>query len=735
MLRKPKFIRQCDSMQCGVASLAMATGFLGVPYGIDDLARICYVTREGVSMLTLSRAADRLGLKATTVKVTADRLRHLPMPAILHWNNNHFVLLYGITRKGNFRVVDPAKGHLTLTEAELLSHWLRGNIDAAESDGAKGIAMVLEATPEFGSKYPREPHKSMRKSAAFVAPYLREHRGLLFQIALGLLLACVLQLVMPFLTQAIVDRGIARKDISFIWLVMLGEVMIVAGRTVTDFLRRWLVLHISMRVNITMISDFFIKLLRLPMGFFDTMLTGDLLQRIGDHRRVQDFITSQFLGILFTLTSFVVFGVVLLVYDRLVFGIFLAGSLVYMAWALLFLRRRRTLDFEMFEKESLINGRTYQLVTSMQEIKLQNCEDRRRMEWEDLQADLFLVQAKVLRVQQIQEAGSVFINELKNVLVTVFVATAVISGEMTLGMMLAVQYIIGQLNSPLVQLVSSFYSMQDVKIALDRINSIHSRENERDSESAGVSQPEKGIVLRSVDFKYDPNSSAKILDDVSLQIKPDEVTAIVGASGSGKTTLMKLMLGFYSPLAGEMEIEGRSVTDMDLPAWRKRCGVVMQNGAVFSDTIARNVAIADDGPDPERLEEALRLANMLDFVNRLPLGVETVIGPDGLELSQGQKQRILIARAIYRDPEYIFLDEATNSLDSVNERGIVENMAEFGKGRTTVVIAHRLSTVSHADTIVVLEKGRVVETGNHAELIARRGAYYNLVKNQLELGD
>lgn len=540
---------------------------------------------------------------------------------------------------------------------------------------------------------------------------------------------------MPFLTQAIVDRGIARKDISFIWLVMLGEVMIVAGRTVTDFLRRWLVLHISMRVNITMISDFFIKLLRLPMGFFDTMLTGDLLQRIGDHRRVQDFITSQFLGILFTLTSFVVFGVVLLVYDRLVFGIFLAGSLVYMAWALLFLRRRRTLDFEMFEKESLINGRTYQLVTSMQEIKLQNCEDRRRMEWEDLQADLFLVQAKVLRVQQIQEAGSVFINELKNVFVTVFVATAVISGEMTLGMMLAVQYIIGQLNSPLVQLVSSFYSMQDVKIALDRINSIHSRENERDSESPVVSQQGRGIMLRGVDFKYDPNSSAKILDDVSLQIKPDKVTAIVGASGSGKTTLMKLMLGFYSPLAGEMEIEGRNVTDMDLPAWRKRCGVVMQNGVVFSDTIARNVAIADDGPDPERLEEALRLANMLEFVNRLPLGVETVIGPDGLELSQGQKQRILIARAIYRDPEYIFLDEATNSLDSVNERGIVENMAEFGKGRTTVVIAHRLSTVSHADTIVVLEKGRVVEMGNHAELIARRGAYYNLVKNQLELGD
>lgn len=379
MLRKPKFIRQCDSMQCGVASLAMATDFLGHPYDIDTLSRICYVTREGVSLLTLSRAADILGLKAVAISATVDRLRHCPMPAILHWNNNHFVLLYGITKRGNFRIVDPAKGYQTLTEDELLSHWLRGNADADNGSDKKGVAMVLQPTDSFGSKYPQPPRRSVKRSISFVMPYLRRHRAMLFQIALGLMLACILQLAMPFLTQAIVDRGIAAKNVGFIWLVMLGELMIVAGRTVTDFLRRWLVLHIGMRVNIALISDFLIKLMRLPMGFFDTMLTGDLLQRITDHRRVQDFITSQFLSILFTLASFVVFGIVLCIYDRLVFAIFLAGSSLYVVWALLFLRRRRTLDFEMFEKESLVGGRTYQLITSMQEIKLQNCENRRRM--------------------------------------------------------------------------------------------------------------------------------------------------------------------------------------------------------------------------------------------------------------------------------------------------------------------------------------------------------------------
>lgn len=689
-------------------------------------------------MLGIARAAEKLGLATKSAKVDVERLRHCPLPAILHWNNNHFVVLYRISRNGRiFHVADPAKGYLKLTEEEFLSHWIKGR-DSEEKSERRGIAMFAEPTAEFGTKFSPAPRRDVRESFRFIAGYMRKHRRMLTQVALGMLLGCLLQLLMPFLTQAIVDVGIARKRIGFIWLILLGEVMIVFGRTATEFIRRWLVLHISMRINISLVSDFFFKLLRLPMSFFDTRLTGDLLQRIGDHNRVQSFLTSETLNILFTLLTFVIFGVVLFIYDGLIFAIYIAGSAVYALWALLFLRRRRVLDFELFEKQSAINGRTYQLVTSMQEIKLQNCEDRRRWEWEDLQADLFAVQTKVLRLQQTQEAGSIFINEIKNVLITVFVATAVIRGEMTLGMMMAVQYIIGQLNSPLAQIVGLCYTVQDVKISLDRINSIHNREEER-TEDAGcgaeaVRKPDEGcITLRHVDFKYDPNSSAKILDDVSLEIEPGRTTAIVGASGSGKTTLMKLLLGYYPPLSGQIDVEGRDINTIGLRKWRERCGVVMQNGVIFSDSIARNIAAADGEPDDKRLREAARLANLTDLTARLPLGYETQIGPDGMELSMGQKQRILIARAIYRNPRFIFLDEATNSLDSLNERSIVENMEEFGRGRTVVVIAHRLSTVRNADKIVVLDNGRIVETGTHEGLTALRGAYYNLVRNQLEL--
>lgn len=472
------------------------------------------------------------------------------------------------------------------------------------------------------------------------------------------------------------------------------------------------------------------------MSFFDTKLMGDLLQRIGDHSRVQSFLTNQVLSILFTMLSFIVFGIVLLIYNHLIFGVFLAGSVLYGLWIARFLSRRKVLDYELFEQQAINQNKTYQFVTSMQEIKLQDCEQRRRWEWEDTQADLFNVQMKSLKLQQTQEAGSIFINEIKNILITVFAATAVINGQITLGAMLAIQYIVGQLNSPVEQLMSFIYSLQDVKISLERINEIHQAKNEESLDNQLTSfAGDKGISISNIDFKYDPHALKKTLEGISFDIPTGEVTAIVGASGSGKTTLIKLMLGYYKVMSGSIEISGKNINDYNLKWWRRHCGVVMQDGVIFSESIARNIAVSDGEIDVDRLEKAARIACIHDYVMSLPLKYNTKIGRDGVGLSQGQKQRILIARAVYKDPDFIFLDEATNSLDAKNEREIVENLDKFYAGRTVVIVAHRLSTVKNADQIVVIDNGRIVEKGTHTSLIAKQGAYYELVKNQLELGN
>lgn len=589
----------------------------------------------------------------------------------------------------------------------------------------------------FELKKTLNSHKAKSShTLSFLYRYIKPYRKHLVQIILGLLIGCVLQLIMPFLTQTIVDIGIKNNNISFIWLVLLGELMIVIGRTATDFIRRWLLLHISMRINMSLVSDFFIKLLKLPMSFFDTKLMGDLMQRIGDHSRVQNFLTGQTLNIMFTMLSFIVFGVVLFIYDKLIFAIFLLGSIVYGLWIASFLRRRKVLDYELFEQQAINQNKTYQFITCMQEIKLQDCERRRRWEWEDTQADLFAVQMKSLKLQQTQEAGSIFINEIKNILITVFAATAVINGQITLGAMLAIQYIVGQLNSPVEQFMSFLYAFQDVKISLERINEIHQGKNEESSDNqCKVFDSEKSITLDHIDFKYDPHALKNTIEDVSITISEGKMTAIVGASGSGKTTLIKLMLGYYKVLNGILNISGRNINEYNLKWWRQHCGVVMQDGVIFSESIERNIAVDDNEIDHERLENAARIANIHDYVMSLPLKYNTKIGRDGVGLSQGQKQRILIARAVYKNPDFIFLDEATNALDAENERVIVENLNEFYKGKTVVVVAHRLSTVKNADQIIVLDHGHVIESGTHADLTEKKGAYYNLVKNQLELGN
>ena len=573
-------------------------------------------------------------------------------------------------------------------------------------------------------------------SFKFLWNYISKYKNYFIQIILGLLLGCLLQLIMPFLTQAIVDMGIKHNDIGFVWLVLLGELMIVIGMTATDFIRRWLLLHISMRINISLVSDFFIKLLKLPMSFFDTKLMGDLMQRIGDHARVQNFLTGQVLNVIFTFLSFLTFGIVLFIYDKIIFCVFVVGSIIYALWISSFLRRRKVLDYELFEQQAINQNKTYQFITSMQEIKLQDCEQRRRWEWEDTQADLFKVQMKSLKLQQTQEAGSIFINEVKNILITVFAATAVINGQITLGTMLAIQYIVGQLNSPVEQFMSFIYSLQDVKISLERINEIHEGKNEESKENqAKTFDAKKSINIENIDFKYDPHALKKILEGISFDIPEGKVTAIVGASGSGKTTLIKLLLGYYRVMSGSISIAGRNINEYNLKWWRRHCGVVMQDGVIFSESIARNIAVDDGEIDVKRLEQAAKIANIHDYVMGLPLKYNTIIGRDGVGLSQGQKQRILIARAVYKNPDFIFLDEATNALDAKNERTIVENLDDFYKGRTVVVVAHRLSTVKNADQIIVIDKGKVVEVGNHEALTAKRGAYYNLVKNQLELGN
>ena len=729
-----KVERQHDSMQCGIACLQMICNYYGKEYSLDSLSKICFATTEGVSMLGISETATSLGFHVVNVKCTVKTLTEVSLPSILHWNQNHFVVLYRVKNENKFYIADPGKGLVTYSLEEFKKHWISTNSNGQD----KGIAMFLETTPTFFTHQMEDKKKiSGKRSFHFLFGYVKKYRKYFGQVILGLIVGSLSQFVLPFLTQSIVDVGIKNQAIGFVWLILLGQLMLTISRTAIDFIRRWLLLHISLRINISLVSDFFIKLLKLPMSFFDTKLMGDLMQRMNEHSRVNNFLTQQTLNITFAMLTFVVFSVVLFFYNKLVFAIFLLGSILYGVWMTLFLKRRKLLDYELFEQQAINNNKTYEFITTIQESKLQDCEQRRRWEWEDTQAELFGVQMKSLKLQQTQEAGSIFINEVKNIIITVVAATAVIHGQMTLGMMLAVQYIIGQLNSPVEQLMNFFYSLQDVKISLERINEIHQMDDENGKEGllTSIEDKNEGIDIKNIMFKYDPHALRKTIDDVSIRIPQGKVTAIVGASGSGKTTLIRLILGYYPVLEGKINIGNTDINKLDKKWWRRQCGVVMQDGVIFSESIARNIAVDDGDIDKERLLKAAEIACIKDYVMALPLKFNTKIGRDGVGLSQGQKQRILIARAVYKNPDYIFLDEATNSLDANNERSIVENLDKFYKGKTVVIVAHRLSTVKNADQIVVIDHGNVVEVGNHESLTAKRGAYYNLVKNQLELGN
>lgn len=720
---------QHDAMDCGPTCLRMVAAFYGKHYSLEGLREKSFITREGVSMLGISEAAEKIGFRSICVQVGYEKLQEAPLPCIIHWNQQHFVMVYKLNDRYVW-VADPGAGKLKYTKEEFCNCWL----SSRKNEEDTGVALLLEPTPEFYTTED-EGDEVNRKGFSFLYSYLRPYRGLVGQLLLGLLLGSMIQLMLPFLTQSVVDFGINNQNLGFIYLVLIAQLMLSFSSSAVDFIRGWILLHLGTRINIALISDFLIKLMKMPINYFDSKMTGDILQRINDHKRIQDFLTGSSLSVIFSIFNIIIFGIVLLVYSGMIFLIFMGGSALYVAYVWLFMKKRAELDHKRFAQQSANQSTVVQLVNGMQEIKLSACEQQKRWEWERIQAKLFKVNIKSLALRQYQDSGAVLINQSKNLLITALVASLVVKGEMTLGMMLSVQYIIGQLNSPVNELIAFARDMQDARLSMDRLSEVRDKPDEEDPTRELLREiPEgKEIRLQNLNFKYDPLSEYPTLDDINLVIPPGKQTAIVGMSGSGKTTLVKLLLGFYPPASGDIFIGDTPLGSYSIREWRKRCGVVMQDGFIFSDSIAGNIAPGVEHIDKKRLRHATEVANIHDFIEELPLGYNTKIGQEGHGLSQGQKQRILIARAVYKDPEFIFFDEATNALDANNERTIMNNLQTFFKGRTSVVVAHRLSTVRNAEQIIVIEQGRIAETGTHEALIALEGRYYKLVKNQLEL--
>ena len=725
---------QLDAMDCGPTCLRMIAKYYGKTYSLQTLRAHSFISREGVSMLGISDAAEFIGFRTSGVRISFKQLvEDVPLPCILHWNQNHFVVCYDIRKKRDgyrMSIADPAAQQVTYREHEFKKCWLSTKVDGEE----KGAALIVYPTPDF---YETDDEKREgKRSLSFFLKYLTPYKRQLIQLVLGMMTISMLQLIFPFLTQSLVDVGIHGGNISFITLILIAQLVVSLSQLSVEFIRSWIMLHMNARINIALISDFLTKLMKLPLHYFDTKMIGDIMQRIGDHGRIESFLTGSSISTLFSFVNFFIFTFVLAYYDLSILAIFLIGNSLYVGWILLFMKYRRELDIRRFAQAAGEQSSLIQLVTAMQEIKLNNCEKQKRWQWERIQVKLFKISVRGLALGQTQQVGSIFFNQTTNIIISFIAAKSVVEGEMTLGMMMSLTYIIGQLSGPVGSFIGFVQQLQDAQISLERLNEVHGmKDEEQDIDSKQTLLPEEhDIHVEGLSFSYDGAERDYVLEDLNLQIPENKVTAVVGASGNGKTTLIKLLLGFYTPIKGKIKVGATPLENINPHLWRSCTGSVMQDGFIFSESIAQNIAAGEEQIDIERLRHAVTVANIRDFIDSLPLGYNTKIGMEGNGISQGQRQRILIARAVYKNPEFLFFDEATNALDANNEKEIMEHLRGFYKGKTVVVVAHRLSTVKDADKIVVLDKGRVMEEGTHQELTERRGLYYQLVKNQLELG-
>lgn len=720
---------QTDSMDCGAACLCMIARHYGKKYSMRFFRENAHISREGISMLGLSMAAEKVGFRTLSAKITVEQLaEQIALPCILHWDGRHYVVCHRVSGKGGnrvFHICDPAIGKIRVRGDELRSHWLSGHLGEEEV----GLAMQLEPAPDFREKQPEDPADGF--GLLFFSRYILPHKWQLAGLLFGALVVMAMGYFLPFISQSVVDIGILGRNMEFIVLMMAMQLMISFSQTTVMFMQGWVSLHVNTVINVRLISGYLGKLAGMPLPFFEVRTLGDILQRIGDHDRIKSFLMNDLTDIVFATVTFVTFSIVLGIYNWRILAIFLLGNTAYALWVVSFMHYRRELDNRVFQQSATLQNNMVQFIRGMQEIKLNNLEERKCREWESLQAGLYRLGRRGLMIGQVQQAGSLVFSTTTGIAISYMTARRVVDGEMTLGMMTSLSFILGQVSGPIGSFIGFIQRYQDARISLERLGDIHGQKDDR-RKAARCGMPAGGdIHVRNVSYSYNGLERELVLKGVSLTIPQGRVTAIVGRSGCGKTTLVKLMQGFYQPVTGTVEVGGIPLRDIHVQEWRAHIGAVMQDGYIFSDSIAGNVSV-EENADMDRVEEALEAVNMKEFVHSLPNGLDTRIGEDGLQLSQGQRQRILLARVIYKRPEYIFLDEATNSLDTRNENDIMAYIGKHLKGHTIIVVAHRLSTVRDADNIVVMEDGQVAEQGVHGQLLGNRGAYYRLVQAQLD---